>query len=181
MKNLVVLFFAMFATGEQSESVPKQLLREVVRISGRGEPGYVEMKSDSDLLPDDSGGRFLAFQNAHPVKYAYTGRVTTCRAGGCVSPGSVNVEAGTEFFDYFILFDSAGKVLLVQVYNYEATHGHEITVRSWLRQFTGYDGRQQLTVGKDIDVISGATISVYSISNDISDKTNRLWRMMGRR
>ena len=61
---------------------------------------------------------------------------------------------------------------MVKVYNYQATHGQEVSIKGWLRQYAGYDGSQSLTVGKDIDAISGATISVYAINQDIQEKTD---------
>ncbi len=48
-----------------------------------------------------------------------------------------------------------------------ATHGQEITARGWLKQFIGYNGSESLKVDKNIDTISGATISVYAITSDI--------------
>jgi hypothetical protein len=57
------------------------------------------------------------------------------------------------------------------VYNYEATHGHEITVKSWLNPFIGFDGTKTLRVGKEIDSIAGATISASGITDDIQVKT----------
>ena len=101
----------------------------------------------------------------------YIGRVNSCRTGGCSSPQAVHKDNEYEFFDYFILFDPNGKAVSVRVFNYEATHGQEITIKGWLKQFYGYDGTKNLRVGKEIDSISGATISVYGIVNDIRLKT----------
>jgi Na+-translocating ferredoxin:NAD+ oxidoreductase RnfG subunit len=61
-------------------------------------------------------------------------------------------------------------VKLVRVFNYAATHGQEVAIRKWLDQFSGYDGGKPLRVGKEIDAISGATISVYAIVADVSEK-----------
>ena len=44
-------------------------------------------------------------------------------------------------------------------------------VKGWLNQFIGYDGTKTLRVGKEIDSISGATISAYGITTDIQQKT----------
>ncbi len=43
--------------------------------------------------------------------------------------------------------------------------------KGWLKQFTGYDGSDTLEVGKNVDAISGATISVYGITLDVQMKT----------
>jgi hypothetical protein len=112
-------------------------------------------------------------------KYIYVGRVNSCRSGGCSSPTSqpMNLET-TEYFDYLIVFDSNVSVQQVKVYNYQATHGQEVANKGWLKQFQGYDGKRSLTVGKSIDAISGATVSVYSITDDIQDKTKLLKKLI---
>jgi len=108
------------------------------------------------------------------VNYVYIGRVKSCRAGGCGISRPLSANEDQEYFDYFILFDKEKNVKLVRVYNYQATHGQEVTSRGWLRQFIGYNGSDDLLVGKDIDAISGATISVYGITFDVQLKTEIL-------
>jgi len=74
-----------------------------------------------------------------------------------------------------ILYFSIQKtVQLVEVYNYQATHGYEITAKGWLKQFVGYSAKDTLLVNKDIDGISGATISVFAITEDVQLKTRLL-------
>lgn len=53
-------------------------------------------------------------------------------------------------------------------------YGQAITAPGWLRQFNGYSGETTLDAGKNIDGISGATISVKVITGDIQQKTNLL-------
>jgi hypothetical protein len=66
------------------------------------------------------------------------------------------------------------KIRTIRVYNYEATHGQEITVKGWLNQFLGYDGTANLRVGKEVDAIAGATISVFGLIADVQEKTSLL-------
>ena len=79
-----------------------------------------------------------------------------------------------EYFDFFIVFTEVGDVEAIKVFKYEATHGHEVTARGWLKQFRSYTGESDLVVGKDINGISGATTSVYSITYEIQERTKRL-------
>jgi len=118
-------------------------------------------------------GQFFKIEGSGNRGYAYVGRVVSCRGGGC-SKGQAPADAAAEYFDYFILYDGDGKVLQVRVFNYQATHGHGITSRGWLRQFIGYNGSVKLDPGKNIDAISGATISVKAIASDIEYKTRML-------
>lgn len=111
--------------------------------------------------------------NSH-YQYIYIGRVNSCRAGGC-SIANDNLKEGlSEYFDYYILFDTNKTVQAVKVFNYQATHGQEVTAKGWLNQFIGYNGSERLQVDKNIDAISGATISVYAITLDVEMKTDIL-------
>lgn len=116
------------------------------------------------------------------VGYVYIGRVQTCRAGGCsLNLSDESQTADFEYFDYFILFDTVGIIEHVKVYNYQASHGHEITVKGWLKQFQGYSGKDELRIGKNVDGISGATISVHGITYDIEEKTKLMHEYLKRK
>lgn len=120
-------------------------------------------------------GKFYTVSNANSSQFVYIGRVNACRAGGCTDPSLAEMsDEAYEYFDYFICYDSAYTVQEVKVYNYQATHGQEITSKNWLKQFRKYDGTHKLVTGKNIDGISGATISVEAIVYDIEQKTNIL-------
>ncbi len=108
------------------------------------------------------------------MAYVFIGRVNSCRAGGCYIDRPHSGEF--EFFDYYTVYDTSFSVIQVNVYNYEATHGQEITAKGWLRQFIGYHTGGNRETGKNIDAISGATISVNGIVEDIKEKTQILER-----
>lgn len=134
-----------------------------------------EIKLAPELVRSLHSGKFFicAGQKADSLlKYVYVGRVNTCRVGGCSIYQNSNEES--EFFDYFILFDKVGTVQNIKIFNYQATHGQEITSGGWLKQFRNYDGKKELIVGKNVDAISGATISVNAATFDIEHKTKIL-------
>ena len=122
---------------------------------------------------DGQSGQFFSVQFSDKGGFAWVGRVNSCRAGGCsdsqMPAGPADLKG--EFFDYFILFDEDASVRSVRVFNYQATHGHGIMSRGWLRQFNGYSGERKLEPGKNVDAISGATISVQAITADIERRT----------
>ena len=102
------------------------------------------------------------------VKYIYLARVTTCRAGGCCASSTpTNSYENPEYFDYIISYNKNLSLNQIKVFNYQATHGQEITSRGWLKQFINYDGSEYLEADKNIDALSGATISVNAIINSI--------------
>jgi Na+-translocating ferredoxin:NAD+ oxidoreductase RnfG subunit len=82
--------------------------------------------------------------------------------------------AVSEYFDYFILYNSSKQVEFVKITAYKATRGHQMASAGWLRQYKKYDGSKPLLVGKDIDAISGATVSVKAINEDIMRVTKQL-------
>lgn len=69
-------------------------------------------------------------------------------------------------FDYLIAFAPDFDVLEVIVTTYRSSHGAAICQKKWLRQFAGYSG-EELRLGKEIDSISGATISAGSMVKDM--------------
>ncbi|MBT8218767.1 MAG: FMN-binding protein [Bacteroidia bacterium] len=90
-----------------------------------------------------------------------------CKLGGCINPGDIDPETEHEQFYFSVLYDKSGHIKGVKVLEYTSQYGYEITAKSWLKQFIGYKAGQ-LRVGKEIDGISGATISVHSIVNSLN-------------
>ena len=163
----------------QHKAIEKTLVKSCKLIN----PRLSEMTLPADLTSDVKGKYFeIASENTDSeIQYMYIGRVNSCRAGGCSIPNTLSQNGDSEYFDYLVLFNAQNKVLLVKVFNYQATHGHEVTAKGWLKQFIGYNtAEKDLEVGKNIDSISGATISVNGITQDISDKTRILSEFLKR-
>lgn len=73
-------------------------------------------------------------------------------------------------FDFLVLFDSEFIITKSKVLIYREEYGGEIGSKRWLRQFTGKSSSsEELVYGKTIVPISGATISVKSMTNAIND------------
>ncbi len=177
MGKFTILFFCLLIFNEVGQSdinyTPKALFREFKKISGTDLTIYSELPVPDSIVQKYriQGRYFICNQKESPVGYFYIGRVNSCRVEGCSVASKPGMDENSEYFDYFIFFDQWERVINVNVYNYAATHGQEITARGWLKQFIGFNGSQNLEVGKNIDAISGATISVYGITSDIQHKT----------
>lgn len=126
-------------------------------------------------LPD-SGRYYTVNKDDSIIGYLYVGRVFTCPVGGCDSKAA-NTGGSFEYFDYLAVFNNDLSISRVTVFNYQATHGHEICSRGWLNQFDGFGGGSTLRVGKEIDSISGATKSTTSITESIMVVQNTLGRL----
>jgi Na+-translocating ferredoxin:NAD+ oxidoreductase RnfG subunit len=60
---------------------------------------------------------------------------------------------------YIVALDQTGKVTNLAVMSYVEQRGRPIATRRFLDQFIGKTGKSAITAGKDIDAVSGATIS----------------------
>ena len=74
----------------------------------------------------------------------------------------------TDTFEYLVVFDQSLIIKKVNVLVYREDYGGEIGSNRWLKQFVGKARSTELTVGKNIAAISGATISVYSMTNAVN-------------
>jgi len=75
----------------------------------------------------------------------------------------------TAKFDYLVLFDSKLRVINSKVLVYREEYGGEIGSKRWLKQFLGMSGTDRVDHESNIDGISGATISVRSMTNAMDD------------
>ncbi len=109
--------------------------------------------------------------------YVYVGRIISCRQGVCnLSSGPSGGGDSFEYFDAFIIYNADKSVQKVKVFNYQATHGHEIASNGWLKQFMGFKSEAPLIVGKNIDALSGATISANALTDEVNYITKLLYR-----
>ena len=68
---------------------------------------------------------------------------------------------------FLLILNNEGTILASKVIKYREAYGGEVGNKNWLAQFTNFTDTSQITVGKNIDGISGATISVNSLSKGI--------------
>ncbi len=68
---------------------------------------------------------------------------------------------------FLVGIDIHGKVLEVYVLEFRDLFGSEIKRRSFLRQFQGKSMNDTLTVGHDIDAVTGATISSHAAASSV--------------
>ncbi|QIA08742.1 FMN-binding protein [Draconibacterium halophilum] len=176
---LALLFIACLVFAQNEVDFQPRALEKTLKKSGIEElTGIKEMKMTEQTSTGINGKYFLVTENNdNQYRYIYIGRVNSCRAGGCSLSNEPMIGGESEYFDYYILFDKHKTVQTVKVFNYQATHGYEITAKGWLKQFIGFNGSNALKVDKNIDAISGATISVYAITADVQNKTALLKKL----
>lgn len=70
-----------------------------------------------------------------------------------------------DVFDYLIVFDKDLRIIKSKVLIYREQHGQQIGSTRWLKQFVGMSTTDTPQLGKNIQGISGATISVTSMTD----------------
>lgn len=173
---IISIFSLLFFTPPDQPEINyqhKRVFRELEKTWGMENPTLEVLEIPDTILNGAviQGTYFKVYANNVSQHYLFIGRVNSCRAGGCSISFDEDFVAESEYFDYFIVFDSTKTVRQVGVFNYQATHGHEVSAKGWLRQFEGFRGNEPLEVGKNVDAIAGATISVYGITEDVQAKT----------
>lgn len=106
---------------------------------------------------------FYEHGNDEPEKKIFVAKERSERLGFLVISSA---KGRFDYFDYAVIYDVDLRIIRVTVLEYRSDHGYEITNKGWLKQFVGKKGCD-LSYGKNIDAISGATISAGSITTDI--------------
>ena len=108
----------------------------------------------SNLPATFSNNNFLEIKgNDALLGYAYMGKA----------------PSKTDEFDYLVLLDKDLIVLKAKVLSYREDYGGEIGSKRWLKQFIGKTKNDDLRYGDNIAAISGATISVRSMTNAMNN------------
>lgn len=72
-----------------------------------------------------------------------------------------------ELIGYAVGLAADGSVKQVEILSYRESHGHEIRLPAWRKQFVGKTAAAPLRVGEDISNISGATLSCTHVTEGV--------------
>lgn len=75
-----------------------------------------------------------------------------------------NVYGKLQPITVLAVFDKKGVIVGSYIIKYREQHGKQVTNETWLKQFEGKKVESDFLLGKDIDGISGATISARAVS-----------------
>jgi len=73
----------------------------------------------------------------------------------------------SELIGYALALDMHGVVISVEVLDYRESHGGEIRLAPWRRQFVGKTAADPLALGQEIKNISGATLSCRHLTEGV--------------
>jgi hypothetical protein len=74
-----------------------------------------------------------------------------------------------DYFDFIIIFDNELIVEKIKILIYREDHGGEIRSKRWLKQFIGKTTNTELIYPSNVVGISGATLSVKSMTNAVNN------------
>jgi hypothetical protein len=122
---------------------------------------FVEQKLTDTLNINHS--LFKISQSDTIAGYAIISRALGCQIGGCETP-TVSQQSFEQFY-FVTVFDKKKNIKCVRVLEYTSDHGYQIANKGWLKQF---EKGSHFKVGTNVDGISGATISVNSITEGVN-------------
>ncbi len=136
------------------KKVDKEISRTFEVTEFSLEPVAVPASLSSGLPAEvDADHLFRIQRNDELIGYAYTSKA----------------PSKTADFDYLVLFGPDLKIVQARVLVYREEYGGEIGSNRWLRQFEGKSTADRVSPETNIDAISGATISVRSMTRAIDE------------
>ena len=72
-----------------------------------------------------------------------------------------------EFITYALGLDAAGAVKQIEVLDYRETYGYEVRDEKWRAQFTGMTSQSAPKLGKNVQNVSGATLSCRHLTDGV--------------
>ena len=120
-----------------------------------------------DLALDAAQLQQLEAQGVKPRSAQWA--VRTARRGGATLGWVVTdaVIGKVELIDYAVGIGADGNVKQIEILSYRESHGHEVRLPAWRRQFAGKGPGNAIKVGDDIANISGATLSCTHVTDGV--------------
>jgi len=155
---MISIFSLMLVATNLPKNIQKKVDKEVKASYGIETYKLIPVifnKSITEVLPSKFGKNnlFKISSSQDNVGYAYISKA----------------PSKTDEFDYLVLFDNDFIIKKSKVLIYREDYGNEIGSKRWLKQLIGKTENDTLTYGDNIAAISGATISVKSMTNAVND------------
>jgi len=96
-------------------------------------------------------------------------RLRLARRGGALAGVVVvdDVIGKVERITYATAIAADGAVAGIEILSYRESHGYEVRLPAWRKQFVGKTANSALRVGEDISNISGATLSCQHVTEGV--------------
>jgi len=162
MKKIVfviclLIFSLLLHAGDYPKSVQKRIDKTLVKLFPKMLVELKEMDLSTELTS--------VYTSVRGVKVSRLKSADSELGYACFASS----KGKNDYFDYMVIFDKELVIKKVKVLIYRSTYGGEIMSRSWLKQFIGKTNGQEMAMDKDIDGISGATLSAPSITQGVKE------------
>jgi Na+-translocating ferredoxin:NAD+ oxidoreductase RnfG subunit len=158
--KLVILIFLLLGSLNSYSQISKKADREIKKVFSIEK--YELSKAVDHKIEDFLTKRLLKISNdSNKIGYAYFG----------------TAPSQTKYFDYLVLFDQNLIIKSIKILVYREDYGGEIESKNWLSQFLGKSIVDRFIYRKNIAAISGATISVNSLTEAVNDILSYLTRL----
>ena len=153
----LLIFSLLLHASDYPKSVQKRIDKTLVKLFPKKVVELKEMHLSAELTS--------VYTSIKGVKISRLRSAETDLGYACFASS----KGKNDYFDYMVIFDKELMIKKVKVLVYRSTYGGEIMSRSWLKQFIGKTNGKEMTMNKDIDGISGATLSAPSITEGIKE------------
>ena len=158
MKKLICLLCVFSLTTIHAFNSPNKRIDKEIKSAFELEIYSIELKLidselKSELTSNFWNNNFYEIKNEQElIGYAYIGEGF----------------GKTDNFEYLLLFDVNLIIVKSKVLKYREDYGGEIGSKRWLKQLIGKSSKDRLLYGENIAAISGATLSVKSMTNSVN-------------
>ncbi len=153
----LLIFSLLLHASDYPKSVQKRIDKTLVKLFPKKVVELKAMHLSTELTS--------VYNSVRSVKISRLRSAETDLGYACFASS----KGKNDYFDYMVIFDKDLVIKQVKVLIYRSTYGGEIMSRSWLKQFIGKTNGKEMTMNKDIDGISGATLSAPSITEGIKE------------
>lgn len=155
---LIASFALLFVSSGLPKNIQKKVNKEIKNTYNVEEFSFEPKIFDTEIthaLPSEfSTNNFFEIKKEDSLLgYAYVSKA----------------PSKTDEFDYLILLNKDLIVEKAKVLIYREDYGGEIGSKRWLKQFVGKTPKDELKYQQNIVAISGATISVRSMTSAVND------------
>lgn len=158
-KHILILTSSVFMLSfGLSEVIQKKVNKEIRTVFNIKEFAFKPVSISAEIiqtLPSSFGNNNLFEIESNNIRlgYAYVAKA----------------PSKTDEFDYLVLLDNDLIILKSKVLAYREDYGGEIGSKRWLKQFIGKTYHDNLIYGDNVMAISGATISVRSMTTAVNN------------
>jgi Na+-translocating ferredoxin:NAD+ oxidoreductase RnfG subunit len=132
--------------------ISKKAEREINKVFEIDNATFVQTL-DQDIPGIDKDRLYTIFDRGNALGFAYVGEASS----------------QTDTFEYLVVFDTNFAVKKAKVLVYREDYGSEIGSKRWLKQFLDKTPNDRFAYRQNIAAISGATISVKSMTNAMNN------------